>query len=64
MFSRQQEFQKADVSDAAGLIKAQQHQVLNKTRFFNASSDVFPIVADALNRILVPRHAVMLQEGE
>ena len=67
-FSRQQEFQEAYVSDAAGLINAQQYQMLGKPCFFDASSDIFPVIADAFDRVLgqivVPRHTVMLQERE
>jgi hypothetical protein len=50
------------------LKKAQQHQILGKTRFFNASSDILPVIADALDsifsQVVVPRHAIMLQERE
>jgi hypothetical protein len=68
VFSRQQEFQEAYVSDAAGLINAQQHQMLGKPCFFDTSSHIFPVFGNALDRILrqiiVSRHAVMLQERE
>jgi hypothetical protein len=42
--------------------------VLGKPGFSDASSDIFPVIADALDRvfgkIVVPRHAIMLQECE
>jgi hypothetical protein len=42
--------------------------MLDKPCFFDASSNVFTVIGDALDRILgqivVPRHAVMLQERE
>jgi hypothetical protein len=51
-FPRQQKFQEAYVSDAAGLINAQQYQMLGKARFFDASSDVFPVIGDALVSVI------------
>jgi hypothetical protein len=67
-FSRQQEFQEAYVSDTTGLINAQQYQMLGKPSFFDISSDIFPVITDTLDRVLgqivVPGHAVMLQERE
>lgn len=53
---------------AAGLIETQQYQMLCNAGLFNASSDVFPVVANALDsvfgQIVIPGHAVMLQERE
>ena len=67
-FSRQQEFQKAYVSDVTGLIEAQQYQMLGKAGLFNASPNILSIVANSLygifGQIVVPRYAVMLQERE
>jgi len=52
----------------ARLIDAQQYQVLGKPGLSDTSSDIFPVIADAFDRVLgkivVPRHAVVLQECE
>ena len=68
LLARQQEFQKADATETAGLIEAKQYQVLSEFGFLDAPADILPVCADALDgilgKIVVPGYVVMLQEGE